>query len=187
MSLEKMLQQTKAYRDSRMQVAQWILDHPETFSELLKYCYQLDKEISYRATWILEFVCKEKLFLLFPHLDLFTKKLPAIKKDQALRPMAKIVLMITQTYYKNRNLAIKNFLKPTHKKILVECCFDWLITNQKVACQAYAMSSLYYLGTEIKWIHKELQQIIEQNIHQQSAAYKARGRMTIEQIRSFKK
>jgi hypothetical protein len=170
-----------------MEVAQWVLTHPETFPKLLKYCYQLDKEISFRAAWVLEFVCAEKLDLLFPYLDLFFEKLPEIKRDQALRPMAKIGLMMCKVYYKKRDLAILNYLKPEHKKVLVDCCFDWLISQQKVACQAYAMTSLYHLGTEIDWIHKELQQIIEQNIHSQSPAYKARGRITIEQIQKFNK
>ena len=71
------------------------------------------------------------------------------------------------------------------KEAIIEVCFDWLITNQKVACQAYSMDALYLLGTEIKWVHPELKIILEQNIHNQSAAYCARGRITLEKIRKF--
>ena len=65
---------------------------------------------------------------------------------------------------------------------MAECCFDWLISDQKVACQVRAMTSLYYLGTEFNWIHPELKTIIEQNIHQGSAGYKARGKKIIQLI-----
>ena len=70
---------------------------------------------------------------------------------------------------------------------MTECCFDWLITDKKIACQARAMTALFHLGTEFEWIHPELQQIIEQNIHLGSAGYKARGKNTIKQIVTFQK
>jgi len=70
---------------------------------------------------------------------------------------------------------------------MTTCCFDWLITEQKVACQAYSMDALYLLGTEIDWIHPELEITLEQNIHHRSAAYKARGRITLEKIRKVRK
>jgi len=69
---------------------------------------------------------------------------------------------------------------------MTECCFDWLIINQKVANQAYAMSSLYYLGTEFDWVHPELSILLKQNIPLKSAAYKARGRMTLVKIEKFR-
>ena len=70
-----------------------------------------------------------------------------------------------------------------HKEIMTECGFDWLITNQKVACEAYSIHALYLLGTEIDWIHPELKTIIEQNIHQKSAGYKSQGRKILEKIK----
>ena len=69
---------------------------------------------------------------------------------------------------------------------MLACCFDWLITNQKVAAEAYAMETLYLLGTEIDWIHSELVIIIEQHINTKTAAYKARGRITIEKIKKYR-
>jgi len=48
------------------------------------------------------------------------------------------------------------------------------------------MTVLYFLGTEFEWIHPELEQIIEKNIHQGSAGYKSRGQHTLENIRNFR-
>ena len=183
--LYKKLSYTRAYRQTRLDVAQWVMDHPETFTELLHYCFQKDNEISYRATWILEFVCLADFKYLLPHLDVFFEKLPSIYKDQAVRPLAKICEKLMVAYYKKKDPEIINAIQLKHKEIITECCFDWLITDQKVACKVYSMLALYFLGTEIDWIHPELKIIIEEQIHEGSAAYKSRGKYTLEQIKKF--
>ncbi len=184
-ALVKRLNFPRAYRKTRLEIAQWVIDHPETFSELLTICFKTGDKISYKAAWILEFVCAEKLEMLIPYLDLFFENIPKVHQDQAVRPFSKICLMLAKNYYIKKNVLVIDALKPTHKQAISECCFDWLITDQKVACQAYSMNALYLLGTEIEWIHPELKVTLEQNIHGKSAAYCARGRMTLEKIKKF--
>ncbi|PKA83952.1 hypothetical protein ATE92_2121 [Ulvibacter sp. MAR_2010_11] len=181
------LSYTKAYRQTRLDVAQWVLDHPESFPDLLEYCFLDKTEISYKASWILEFVCLEKLSLLYPHLDFYFEHLPHVVRDQALRPLAKICEMLAVAHYKEDDPKLRNNFTAAHKKVMTECCFDWLLTEQKVACKAYAMTALYFLGTAYKWIHPELQHIINENIHQNTAAYKARGKNTLQKIERFQK
>ncbi len=89
-------------------------------------------------------------------------------------------------YNKKDKLIIKN-LNSRRKKTMTECCFDWLITNQKVACHAFAMDALYLLGTEIDWIHPELKVVIAQDMHSRNAGYVTRGRITLEKISIHKK
>ncbi|MGK0210456.1 MAG: hypothetical protein ACI9D4_000766 [Polaribacter sp.] len=184
--LYKKLSYTRAYRKTRLDVAQWVMDHPETFPELLEFCFQKDEEISYRATWILECICLADFKLLLPHLDIFFNTIPNIYKNQAVRPLAKICEKLMIATYKTKNEAIIKSITEAHKSIIIECCFDWLITQQKVACQVYSMLALYFLGTQYDWIHPELKTIINKNIHQGSAAYKARGKYVLQQIEKFK-
>lgn len=153
--------------------------------ELLEICILHKEEVSYRAAWVLEFVCLENLELLIPHFNQFFKILPQIKRDQAVRPFSKIGMLIAKENYKKKHPKIIKALSEEHKTILIECCFDWLISNQKVAAEVYAMHTLLLVGSEIDWIHPELQQIIEQNIHDKSAAYIARGKMTLKEIVKF--
>jgi len=176
----------KAYRANRMNGAQWVLAHPETFPELLDYCFEeAQSDLSHKACWVLEFVCLEKLELLYPHLDNFFEHMPLVKKDSSVRPLANLCEKMCIRYYKKFDPILREALTETHKTIMTECCFDWMISDQKVACQARAMTCLYYSGTEHEWIHPELQQIIELNIHQGSAGYKNRGMKTIEAIKKF--
>ncbi|WP_339702004.1 adenylosuccinate lyase [uncultured Marixanthomonas sp.] len=190
MSSSELLQQlsyTKAYRKNRLDTAHWVIAHPETFGELLTYYLTTKDELSYKAAWVLEFVYLEEPDFLLPHLDFFFEKLPTITRDQTLRPLAHICEIIAISYYKKEEEKIRLQCTEAHKKIMTECCFDWLISDKKIACQARAMTALFYLGTEFEWIHPELQQIIEQNIHVGSAGYKARGKKTIKQITEFQK
>lgn len=183
--LEK-LNNTKAYRKTRLEVAHWVLAHPETFPKLLSYCFDEKNDFSYKAAWILEFVCIEKLPLLYPHLNFYFENIPTVYKDQGVRPLAKICEFLTTAYYKKKEPEIQQFYTEKHKEITISCCFDWLISNQKVACEVYAMQSLYYLGTEKNWIHQELVTLLQANIHQRTHAYKARSKQIFKQIEKLK-
>ncbi|MEL6812739.1 MAG: adenylosuccinate lyase [Bacteroidota bacterium] len=175
----------KAYRANRMNGALWVIEHPETFEELLHYSFGNDKELAHRAAWVLEFVFLEKPELLYPHLDIFFEKLPTVHKDSILRPCANICEKLAIAHYKKKDTVLGDAFTHAHKLQMTECCFDWMITPQKIACQARAMTALYYLGTEFDWIHAELKQIVAQNIHTGTAGYKARGRKVLEQISKF--
>ncbi|MEZ4779517.1 MAG: adenylosuccinate lyase [Flavobacteriaceae bacterium] len=180
--LEQQLQYTNAARFSRKKAAMWVLKHPETIEELLHFCFKNDKELSHKANWTLEFVCMEKLELLFPHLDYFFSHLGSVKEDSSVRPLSHICELLCHQYYKKGDKTLQQLFSETYKEILVEVCFDWLITNQKVACEVRAMSCLYELGTEKDWIHSELKTIIEQNIHTRSAGYQSRGKKILDKI-----
>jgi hypothetical protein len=77
-----------------------------------------------------------------------------------------------------------DILNEDERKIITECCFDWLITDQKVACQAPAMECLYYLGwdEDKEWIYPELINILTENAPHKSAGYQARARKILKRI-----
>jgi len=185
--LEEKLNYARAYHKTRLEVANWVLDNPETFSDLLDFCYDLKNDISYKASWILEIVVKDDLSLVYPEIDRFCNQLEHITRDQSLRPMAKICEIIIHEFYKNKTSEIKKVLSQKHKEQITTNCFDWLITDQKVACKAYSISSLYALGTEFDWIHPELETILKEGYNNHSAAFKARARQFLAKIEKRKK
>ncbi|MGB0948677.1 MAG: adenylosuccinate lyase [Marinirhabdus sp.] len=177
----------KAYRKNRLRAAQWVLQNPENFEELLHYCFVEDKQLAKKATWVLEFVCRENLLLLYPHLCYFFENLHRAQGDGALRAVALICELLAIAHYKKNDAKLKPRFTQKHKETMTENCFDWLITPQKVACQARAMTALYFLGTEMAWVHPELKTIIETNLHKGSAGYQNRGAKTIEKILKYNK
>jgi hypothetical protein len=184
--LYKALDYTTATRANRQKASQWVLEHPKTFPELLELSFNSKGEISHKAAWVVEFICRKQLAQLYPHLDYFFENLQNATKDQIVRPMAHLCELLSIAYYKKKDPQLVNILSETHKINMTECSFDWLISDQKVACQVHAMTALYFLGTEYDWIHPELKQIVQQNIHNDSAGYKARGRHILENISKFR-
>ena len=172
-------------REKRAYYAQLVLEQPELFPFALEILFMVDDERSNRAGWLCEFVCKQNLSILFPYLDLFTEKMGTVYQDSALRPVAKITEYLALSYYKEKNTLTRKALLPHHKERLVETGFDWMITEQKVAVKAYTMTSLFWLGTEIDWVHPELKRIMEDGYHEGSAAFKARTRHMTKAIERF--
>lgn len=158
--LENRLRELKAYRKSKLEVAGYVLSNPETFPKLLEYYFKTSKEISYKAAWTLEHVFAERPELLYAHLDAFFNNISRVKKEQALRPTAKICESMLISHYSNKKSTTKLELSETHKNRIAECCFDWLINPVKVATKAYAITTLCILGTEYRWIHPALKEIL---------------------------
>ena len=99
--------------------------------------------------------------------------------------MAHVCEMITIARYKKKDPSyIKNISKENLEKI-VSVCFDWLIGQHKVAAKVFAMTSLFYLGTEFKWIHAELEPILENSIHSGTVGYKNRAQKTLLALKSM--
>jgi len=139
--------------------------------------------ISSKASWVLEFTARRKIDYLFSHLNEFTAKLDKVHLESSVRPFAKICELMITAYYSKKEHAIQKELTPLHLERIAAACFDWLIGDFKVAPKAYSMTSLFLLGKTFDWIHPELKLTLEQNYHNQSAAYKARARMILGKLK----
>jgi len=185
-TLLQQLDYVKPYREKRLQVANWVIDHPENMPQLVKYSFDPTYEKSMQALWGLEFVCRFNLPLFYPHLDAFLDYLPSVRAHNTLRALSFICELVAIAHYKHKDPILGAAFTAEHKKIMTECCFDWLIGDQKVACQVRAMTALYYLGTEFDWIHPELEPIIRENMHSGSAGYCARAKHILKQLEKFR-
>lgn len=175
--LEKELNATNALRINRLRVARLVINNKSLFLPILHIVFSVDNKASIKAAWVLEFVCKEKLHWIIPHLNYFVNNNPLVYLEKAVRPITKICEMLAKAHNNNQ-------LQLTSQQIdmLIETCFDRLIQNSKVAVKAYAMETLYLLGKNSNWVHEELLNTIQQNIANESAAYKARGKKIIKKL-----
>jgi len=180
-SLIEEIKNTNHSREKRNRFASLILQHPTLLPELLKICHMVNDKISCKASWGLEFLCKNNLEVILPYLDLFITLLPKVYQHPAVRPMAKICEYLITAYYTD-SPKVTLSLTAAHREKITEACFDWLITDQKVAPKAYSMTCLYLLGTEFNWVHKELKITLENNYQNGSAAYKARARIILKKL-----
>ena len=174
-------------REKRAYYAQLIVDNPDVMRHVLEILFMVDDPRSNRAGWLAEFATKMDITIILPHLDYFTKHMHTVYQDSALRPVAKICEYLTISYYTEKHPETRKMLLSSHKNCIIECGFDWLITDQKVAVKAYTLTSLYHLGTETDWVHPELKRCMEDGYHTGSAAFKARCRHVKKRIEKFNK
>lgn len=180
--LETVLENINHSVEKRKNFVNILIQNPVFLPELVLICTKVDDDISYKAAWGLEFICRENILHLTPYIDQFILLLPNVYKHPAVRPMAKICEYLITTYYHSASSEMKNHLTIAQREKITETCFDWLITDQKVAAKAYAITCLYHLGTEFEWVHHELKTILEQNYSSGSAAYRARSRIVLKKL-----
>ncbi|NND23790.1 MAG: adenylosuccinate lyase [Acidimicrobiia bacterium] len=173
-------------RENRLKYAHLVIDNPEIIPKVLDILFQVDDKRSPRAAWLLEFVARDQLELILPYLDRIMSEMHKVHLDSAVRPMAKICECLTEDYYSKGDNKVKQYLQPKHKEHIIECCFDWMISDEKIAPKAYSMNSLYLLGTEYDWIHPELVLILERDFQIQSSGFKARAKHIIKKIKASK-
>jgi len=186
MSLEefyKELSYVNASRENRSKYANMVLKNMSLFPKLIDILLMVDDKVSCRAAWVLEFVCADYIYAIIPYLDKFTSNLRKIHLDSAVRPVAKVCQFIVVAHYAKKPNILKKALKPIHKELIIEACFDLMISNHKVAPKVYAMETLFLLGKETDWIHTELAIILEQDFPTQSAGYKVRAKRTLKKIK----
>ena len=173
-------------REHRMKYAHMVIDNPDLIPQVLDILFQVDEKNSYRAAWLLEFVARENLETILPYLDRIIEEMHKVHSDSAVRPMAKICELLVEAYYSKYDNSVKHKLQQTHREKIIECCFDWMINDEKIAPKAYSMTCLYLLGKEYDWIHPELVLIIERDYQMQSSGFKARARHILKKIKVSK-
>ncbi len=186
MTKSQLYQELKAVnhsKEKRAFYANMLISNPKLTPILLDIVFDVNDNMSPRAAWVLEFACKENIAFIIPYLETFTKNINTIYIDSAVRPAAKICEMIAKAYTSKTNHVIKKHLTVSQQKRIIETCFDYLISKQKVAAKAYGMVALFLLGKHHDWVHQELILILERDYSSQSAAYKARARVIFKKVK----
>lgn len=178
------LQYVNHSRENRLKYAHMVIDNPAIIPKVLDILFKVNDKKSPRAAWLLEFVARDNLELLLVHLDRITEEMHKVHLDSAVRPMAKICECLIEAYYSKYDNPVKHALKPEHKERIIECCFDWMINDEKIAPKAYSMNSLYLLGRDYNWIHPELILILERDYQIQSSGFKARARHILKKLKA---
>lgn len=174
-----------SYSEYRIKYANIVLADKNLFFPLLEVIFDKSNEVSIRVSWVLDYVMREKLAWIYPHLDYFTTNISSVEHHSIVRPMARTCELLAKAYASKNDLAIKNYLTNIHIEKIIETGFDWMISEQKVAVKAYSMETLFLFGKEFDWVHPELQLIIEQEISNGSPAYQARGKKILKWIEKF--
>ena len=177
--LEKNINFVTGHRATRHKFAKEVVENPELFQELIHLCFQSSYKNTAKACWILELVSYEKIEWFQVHLNFFCSNIKNITNQSSIRALSKICMLLTISHFKKKEI----LLSENQLQQITETCFDWLMTNAKVASKCYSIRALHLLGNHFEWIHPELKIILEKDYINHSAAYKAVGREILKKIK----
>jgi hypothetical protein len=165
--LFKNVAESSARRESRAGNAAFVLDHPHLANDLIALALDVSDKNHFKACWILEIVLEKDIRLMASKLDDFCHSLLLFTNESALRSVAKICMLCTQNLKKDAS-----FLSEKQITQITEACFQWVITEEKVAVKAYAIRALFETGKVLDWVYPELVPVLEHGFSSHSPAYK---------------
>ena len=144
--------------------------HGFTVPSLLAYSYHPDKQISFRAAWLLEHVCIQQPAVISSIYHSFITQLPNQQHWGTIRSYTKIGMLSTDT-----KTAIPHTFE--QEEVLIERCFHWLIhPDCPVAVLVNCLDILCNLRKNNLWIEDELRAQIEHLLKNPTPALASRAK-----------
>jgi len=148
--------------------------------DLIDLTFYADKNIAFRAAWILENVFLQDPARYEPDLDYLLSRLKDVKYESCQRHYAKIVMHITN---KKAPLNIQQNLSKFDMEPIVEQCFDWMIDPRvRIAVKVFASEALFNLRGRYPWIAEELANQLQFLMRNGTAAIQSRGKKLLAEL-----
>lgn len=148
--------------------------------DLIDITFHTDKNIAFRAAWILE-----NLFLQYPDkyiddIDYLLLQIKDITNPACKRHYAKIVMHITSA---KALLGIQQKMARTDLEPVIEQLFEWMIDPKvRVAIKVFAAQALFNIRHGYPWIAEELANQIQFLMRNGSAAIQSKGKKLLSQL-----
>jgi len=148
--------------------------------DLIDLTFYADKDIAFRAVWILENVFLQSPERYQHDLEYLLSRIKEVKHASCQRHYAKILMHITAH---KAIQPIKEGLAILNMEPVVEQCFDWMIDPKvKIAVKCFASETLFNLRERYPWIKEELANQIKFLMRNGSAGIRARGKRLLEKM-----
>ncbi|MGZ3767710.1 MAG: hypothetical protein ACXVA2_23805 [Mucilaginibacter sp.] len=155
----------------------------ERFSipDLINITFHSDKNIAFRAAWILENLLLEKPEQYIDHIDYLLSRIKDVDNPSCKRHYAKIVMHITSP---KAPLSIQQKLAEADIEPVVGQLFDWMIDPKvRVAIKVFAGDALFNMRHRYPWIAEELANQTRFLMRNGTAAMQTRGRKLLMALR----
>ncbi|MDB5130991.1 MAG: hypothetical protein JWR02_740 [Mucilaginibacter sp.] len=148
--------------------------------DLIDLTFYPDKNIAFRAAWILENVFLQNPALYEPDLEYLLSRIKEVKHESCQRHYAKIIMHITG---KKASATIQQKLNKLNLEPIVEQCFDWMIDPKVlVAVKVFASEALFNMRQRYPWITEELANQINFLMRNGTAAIQSRGKKLLSEL-----
>lgn len=175
------IKNSSAHTKSRKDNAEFVLQNLHLLPELIAFSFIVKDKQHIRACAVLDKVFELQLGLSFQFIDMICNDLHKLKNDSAIRSISRFVMFLVQ--YNTKNIKTNSsYLSENQLEKITEVCFDWLISDYRVAVKQHAIYMLFEIGKTQDWIYSELRIILEKDANENSPAYKSIAKRILKQI-----
>ena len=148
--------------------------------DLIDITFYPDKNIAFRAAWILENLFLKKPLCYLNDMEYLLGRITEVKNESCKRHYAKIVIHITAH---KAPLPIQQKLSGIDLEPVIEQLFDWLIDPKVlIAVKVFAAQALFHVRDRYPWITEELKNQIQFLMRDGTAAIQSRGRKLLAKL-----
>jgi len=148
--------------------------------DLIDITFQPDKNVAFRAAWILENLFLQKPESYIENLEYLISRVKDVDNPSCKRHYAKILMHITSPKAPS---IIKQKLAVIDLEPVVEKLFDWLIDPKVlIAVKVFAAEALFNFRDRYPWISEELANQIRFLMRDGTAAIQSRGRKLLARL-----
>ena len=139
------------------------------FNRLLELALHEKDPVAWRACWVLDGSDEKRPGLAHKHISGIVQALPVLESKGTLRSLLRLL-----TRYD---------IPEEEQGLLIDLCFNYLVSEQyPVAVKAHAMQIIYHHVLLYPELKDELIAVIEDQMENNSAGFKARGNILIKQM-----
>ncbi|MDB5152647.1 MAG: hypothetical protein JWR54_1398 [Mucilaginibacter sp.] len=147
---------------------------------LIDITFHPNKNIAFRAAWILENLFLQKPERYVNDMDYLLLQIKDVENPGCKRHYAKIVMHITSP---KAPLSIQQKLAEIDLEPVAEQFFDWIIDPKVlIAVKVFAVQALFNIRHRYPWIAEELANQIQFLMRNGSAAIQSRGKKLLSQL-----
>jgi hypothetical protein len=149
--------------------------------DLINITFHDDKNIAFRAAWILENLFLQQPESYLDHLEYLISRVKEVENPSCKRHYAKIVMHITSP---KAPASIQQKLSEIDLEPVVEQLFDWMIDPKVlIAVKVFASEALFNMRGRYSWITEELTNQIGFLMRQGTAAIQSRGKKLLKALK----
>lgn len=148
--------------------------------DLIDITFHPDKNIAFRAAWILENLFLQKPENYIEYLEYLILRVKDVNNPSCKRHYAKILMHITSSKVPP---SIKQKLSEIDFEPVVEQLFDWLIDPKVlIAVKVFSAEALFNIRDRYPWIAEELTNQVRFLMRDGTAAIQSRGRKILSRL-----
>lgn len=148
--------------------------------DLVDITFHPDKNIAFRAAWILENLFLKKPGTYLNDLEYLVSRVNDVNYPSCQRHYAKIMMHITEP---KAPASIREKLSEIDLEPIIEKLFDWMIDAKVlIAVKVFAAQALFNMRKRYPWISEELAEQFQFLMRNGTAAIQSRGKKLLSQL-----